>query len=109
MVYLRVKPHVVSMVGEQMTLGDVADVIADARLALFELPVSLPKGAGTFAMDALQLIVQIHAKWPDEIINVLGNGMGWLCRETRQSRDLRHRLRAVTAFITSFGKTVARG
>ncbi len=90
MVYIRIKPRIMAMVGETLALGDVADLLSDARLNLAQLRVSLPKGAGIWQVDALQLIVQIQEHAPDEVINVLGDGTGWLHRETKKARRMRH-------------------
>jgi len=81
MVYLRIKPRVFARPGQKLTLGDVADSLSDARLRLSEMLVSLPRGEGVFLIDALQLIVQIQSRMPDEVVNVLGSGVGWLYRE----------------------------
>lgn len=89
MVYLRVKKRVMAMVGEKLSLGDVADVMADARLSLSEMNIAMPRGAGIWPIDALQLIVQIQEKAPDEVVNVLGDGTGWLHRETKRAREIR--------------------
>lgn len=86
MVYLRVKPRVTAGVGQMLTLADVADTFSDARHKLGELRVSLPKGPGVWALDALPLVVQIQEQLPDEIVNVLGSGKGWLYRETARER-----------------------
>lgn len=91
MVYIRIKPKTVAMVGERLTLGDVADLLADARLNLQDMQVSLPQGMGIWQIDALQLIVQMQEHSPNEVINLLGDGMGWLYRETRGIRNLREK------------------
>ena len=84
MVYLRVKPRVLARVGEPLTLGDVADLLADARYRLADMRVSLPKGVGVWQVNALPLVVQIQEKLPDEVVNVLGDGIGYLHRENRR-------------------------
>lgn len=86
MVYIRVKKRVTAEEGEPLTLSQVADVLADASLGISAMPISLPRGVGIWQMDALQLIVQLQAKVPGEVINVLGDGMGWLHRETPKAR-----------------------
>ncbi len=110
MIYIRIKPRIMAMVGERLTLGDVADLLADARLNLHEMQVSLPLGLGIWQIDALQLIVQIQEQTPNEVINLLGDGMGWLHRETKKSRQLgqkgghgRWLRRAALCFVLSIG------
>lgn len=85
MIFIRVKPCVMANVGQVIKLGEVADFLADARFQLGTLPVTLPMGQGVWQMDALQLIVQIQDQYPEEIVHILGDGMGWLHRETNQS------------------------
>lgn len=81
MIYLRVKPRVMALAGETLLLKDVAGFLADASCQLNEMRVMLPKSAGVWQVDALQLILQIREKHPDEVVNVLGDGLGWLHRE----------------------------
>ncbi|MDR0897784.1 MAG: stage V sporulation protein AA, partial [Oscillospiraceae bacterium] len=86
MIYLRVKQRVTAPTGTRLMLGDVADVLADARLRLHEMPVALPRGRGVWQVEALQLIVQIQGRAPNEVVNVLGSGIGWLQRERTAPR-----------------------
>lgn len=86
MIYLRVKPRVMARVGERLTLSQVADVLAGAELRLGEMRIDLPNRSGIWQIDALRLIMQIRETYPQETINVLGDGVGWLHRETRGER-----------------------
>ena len=86
MIYLRVRPRVTANVDEALWLKDVAGFIADARCRLNEMRIILPKGAGVWQVDAPQLIMQIMEKHPRETIQVLGDGMGWLHRETKRQK-----------------------
>lgn len=81
MIYLRVKPRVNARVGDPLTLSDVADLLADASLGLNAIPVELPRGEGIWPLDALRLVLQIQPYAPQETVNVLGDGTGWLHRE----------------------------
>lgn len=85
MVYLRVKTRVMAKAGQKLMLGDVADLLADASLHLHEMRVSLPQKPGIWEIDALQIILQIQEKLPDEVINVLGDGTGWLHLEREKA------------------------
>lgn len=89
MIYLRLKPRVTARVGQQLTLSDVADVLADASLRLGTLPVSLPQQEGVWPLDALSLIMRVTEKAPDETVNVLGDGTGWLHRQTKTPAEKR--------------------
>lgn len=87
MIYIRIKKRVTAAEGEALVLSRVADVLADASFALSQMPVVLPKGKGVWQVDALQLILQIQERAPREIINVLGDGIGWLHREEAAARE----------------------
>lgn len=89
MIYLRLKPRVTARVGQQLTLSDVADVLADASLQLGALPVFLPQQEGVWPLDALSLIMRVTEKAPDETVNVLGDGTGWLHRQTKTPAEKR--------------------
>ena len=89
MIYLRMKPRVTARVGQKLTLADVADVLADASLSIGALPVSLPLEEGIWPLDALTLIMRISEKAPNETVNVLGDGTGWLHRQAKTAAEKR--------------------
>ena len=89
MIYLRMKPRVTARVGQKLTLADVADVLADASLSIGTLPVSLPLEEGIWPLDALTLIMRISEKAPNETVNVLGDGTGWLHRQAKTAAEKR--------------------
>ena len=89
MIYLRMKPRVTARVGQMLTLADVADVLADASLSIGALPVSLPLEEGIWPLDALTLIMRISEKAPNETVNVLGDGTGWLHRQAKTAAEKR--------------------
>ena len=89
-IYLRLKPRVTARVNQPLKLGDVADVLADASLGLSEIQLRLPAEEGIWPLDALSLIMQISAKAPEETINVLGDGTGWLHRQAKTAAERRH-------------------
>lgn len=89
MIYLRVRQRVLAQAGETLRLKDVAGFLADARCKLNEMRVVLPKGAGVWQLDAPQLIMQIKEMHPEETVNVLGDGIGWLHRETTHDETKR--------------------
>lgn len=88
MIYIRLKPRVIAMAGQALTLGDVVDLMADARFQLHRMQVALPKSQGVWQVDALQLVVQIQEMYPSEDVRVLGDGMGWLHREVNQTQAI---------------------
>ena len=88
MIYLRMKPRVTARVGQMLTLADVADVLADASLSIGALPVSLPLEEGIWPLDALTLIMRISEKAPNETVNVLGDGTGWLHRQAKTAAEI---------------------
>lgn len=83
------KPRVTARVGQKLTLADVADVLADASLSIGTLPVSLPLEEGIWPLDALTLIMRISEKAPNETVNVLGDGTGWLHRQAKTAAEKR--------------------
>ena len=89
MIYLRMKPRVTARVGQMLTLADVADVLADASLSIGALPVSLPLEEGIWPLDALTLIMRSSEKAPNETVNVLGDGTGWLHRQAKTAAEKR--------------------
>lgn len=105
MIFIWVKPRVIAKVGQAMKLGDVADFMADARFQLGELPIILPLGQGVWQMDALQLTLQIQDIYPDEVVHVLGDGIGWLHREINQAiikQDIKKPSYVLHAFAACF-------
>ncbi len=106
MVYLRVKARVIAPAGEPLTLGDVAILLADAKYRLGDLRVSLPKGTGVWQINALPLVVQIQEKLPDEVVNVLGDGIGYLHREAKRSTNGAEKRQLMRALLV-LGLTVA--
>ena len=113
MVYIRIKKRVTAREGERLKLGQVADVMADAGLRLSQMPVALPRGAGIWQVDALQLILQMQEKAPGEVVNVLGDGIGWLHREAKASGGRKRALdiarAAIACLLLFFGSALAIG
>jgi len=112
-VYIRIKKRVTAREGERLRLGQVADILADAGLQLSQMPVMLPRGAGIWQMDALQLILQMQEKAPGEVINVLGDGIGWLHREAKPQGGGKRMFAAirvaVACLLLFFGSALAIG
>ncbi len=81
MIFMRIKSRVVAQVGDRLLLRDVADVWADARYRLADTRVALPLRAGVWTIEALPLILMIQDKLPDEVVNLLGDGKGFLYRK----------------------------
>lgn len=105
MIYLRVKPRVMAAEGRTLRLCEVADWLGDARLRLDDMPVALPEKEGIWTIDALALIEQIQSRLPEETVYVLGDGTGWLHRQSaggrcrRDEHGVAYALRAAAACV----------
>ncbi|MEG0768090.1 MAG: hypothetical protein RR482_10265 [Clostridia bacterium] len=99
MIYLTLKPRVTFAPGKSLRLMDVAQVLADASLHAAEMPLDLPGEKGIWKLEAMWILKQMRAHWPDESITVLGNEIGYLHREVPVSRDPWRIVRTALLFL----------
>lgn len=98
MIYLKIKPRTVAPPGRPIVLGDVAQVLADAKWRLAELPIALPKERGIWLVDAVTILSELQRHCPGETVTVLGDSIGWLHRSSR-NLSRRKLLRAAWALV----------
>ncbi|HML48103.1 MAG TPA: hypothetical protein PKE04_15280 [Clostridia bacterium] len=83
MIYLKIKSRTIAPPGQPIVLGDVAQVLADAKWGLAELPISLPQERGIWLVDAVTILSELQRRCPGETVTVLGDSIGWLHRSSR--------------------------
>lgn len=106
MIYLKIKPRTIAPPGQPIVLGDVAQVLADAKWGLAELPISLPKERGIWLVDAVTILSELQRHCPGETVTVLGDSIGWLHRSSR-GMTRKKLLRAVWAMpVLALGAAV---
>lgn len=78
---LRIKPRAAIQAGLPATIGDIANVMCDARLSVNDLIIPMPKEPGIWLVDAGSIMNVIYSEYPHEKITVLGDTIGWVQRK----------------------------
>ncbi|WP_102412074.1 stage V sporulation protein AA [Beduinella massiliensis] len=98
MIYLRMMETVECGVRDELRVKDVCDTLCDARIDLEDVTVSVPKEAGVYCVQAMQVVRAISARYPGEQVSLMGTGTTLLTRR-RDKRKKGLALRTAAAFL----------